>query len=292
LRGVIAIAAGGNHSLALDAEGNVTGWGRNTSGQVTAPMFRVPVTAIAAGGDYSLALLADGTVTAWGTNYNGQLSVPSGLQNVRAIAAGWSHAIALLNDGTVVCWGNNRAGQCTVPADLKNVVAVTAGDSHTVALRSDGSVASASGSALAAPPPPIALPASGAAITGGRGGGAAGTRSLSGGFVAASFNPRQRRLVAAGDSDGVVRVFKLGWRMAAPQPSEEALLRRFVDSAVHEAGAEGGSGSADRDSGSTDVGGGDKHAPAAQDEIAVNSITGFLRSVAGRGDGASAADVL
>ena len=100
--------------------------------------------------------------------------------------------------------------------------------------------------------------------------------------------------MAAGDSDGVVRVFKLGWRMAAPQPSEEALLRRFVDSAVHEAGAEGGGGGggADRDSGTADAGGADKQAPAAQDEIAVNSIAVFLRSVAGRGDSASAADVL
>lgn len=186
------------------------------------------------------------------------------------------------------------------------VVAATSGDGHVyvydlyastgrpaVVLRSDGSIASATGSALAAPPPPIALPATALPLVGGRGAGAAGARGgASGGFVAASFNPRQRRLVAAGDGDGVVRVFKLGWRMAAPQPSEEVLLRRFVDSAVHDAGAEGGGAERDAGSGGGDAAGGDKQAAAVPDEVAVNSIAGFLRSVAGHSDGASAADVL
>jgi alpha-tubulin suppressor-like RCC1 family protein len=133
LKGVKALAAGANHSLALLSDGTVMAWGANESGQLgdggTAESdvpVRVPglseVTAIAAGNEYSLALLSDGTVMAWGTNDQGQLGdgklassdVPvavSGLSGVTAIAAGGEHALALLSDGTAMAWGNDEFGQ-------------------------------------------------------------------------------------------------------------------------------------------------------------------------------------
>jgi alpha-tubulin suppressor-like RCC1 family protein len=133
LKGVKALAAGANHSLALLSDGTVMAWGGNESGQLgdggTAESdvpVRVPglseVTAIAAGNEYSLALLSDGTVMAWGTNDQGQLGdgklassdVPvavSGLSGVTAIAAGGEHALALLSDGTAMAWGNDEFGQ-------------------------------------------------------------------------------------------------------------------------------------------------------------------------------------
>ncbi len=88
-KSITMVAAGENHSLALDSDGNVYGWGANTFGQlgVTAStaiqsspvliasgsLAGVRVVAIAAGANHSLALTAEGGVFAWGNNSNGQL---------------------------------------------------------------------------------------------------------------------------------------------------------------------------------------------------------------------------
>ncbi len=81
---VVAIAAGGAHSLALTSTGAVYAWGANGSGQLgdgtTAPSdipvpIPVPgrVTGLAAGMAHSLALTATGAVYAWGYGTSGQL---------------------------------------------------------------------------------------------------------------------------------------------------------------------------------------------------------------------------
>ncbi|MGV3662890.1 MAG: choice-of-anchor D domain-containing protein [Prosthecobacter sp.] len=83
---------------------------------------------IAAGGDHSLALCADGTLAAWGSNSSGQLgnnsttnsSVPVAVlqstgvltgKTVIAISTGNPRSMALCSDGTLVAWGNNGYGQ-------------------------------------------------------------------------------------------------------------------------------------------------------------------------------------
>ena len=63
-------------------------WGNNSEGQATVPAGLSGVIAIAAGDDHSLALKSDGTVVAWGWNTYGQTNVPAGLSGVTAIAAG------------------------------------------------------------------------------------------------------------------------------------------------------------------------------------------------------------
>jgi alpha-tubulin suppressor-like RCC1 family protein len=148
--GVVAVAAGESHALALLADGTVLAWGHNASGELgdgSAPTDHhtpVPVAglgagsgvvAIAAGGTFSLALRADGTVLAWGNNQSGELgdgSAPTdhatpvpvaGLgpgSNVIAIVAGGASSYALKSDGTVLAWGNNRSGELgdgAAPAD-------------------------------------------------------------------------------------------------------------------------------------------------------------------------------
>lgn len=170
----VAIAAGDNHSLALDADGALWAWGRNYDGELgigTRGVYEdIPVqvtglagaVAVAAGGYHSLAVRADGTIWAWGNNYYGQLgdgtttrsATPlqvDGLTGAVAVAAGKYHSLAVKADGTVWAWGYNYYGQLgdgttterTTPVQVSGligVVAVAAGYSHSLALEADGSV--------------------------------------------------------------------------------------------------------------------------------------------------------
>ena len=134
------IAARGYHSLALNADGTVTAWGRNDYGQSSVPSGLTDVIAISGGLYHSLALKSDGTVVVWGDDTYDQRLVPSGLTDVVAIAAGGVHSLALKSDGTVVAWGYNDFGECNVPSDLTDVIAIAAGTWHSLALKSDGTV--------------------------------------------------------------------------------------------------------------------------------------------------------
>jgi len=174
LSGVVAVAAGSYHSLAVKDDGSVWAWGDNGSGQLgdgtwidrDAPVQvsgLSGVAAIAAGDYHSLAVKDDGSVWAWGYNGYGQLGdgtwnhryAPvqvSGLSGVVAVAAGYSHSLAVKDDGSVWAWGYNGYGQLgdgttiarSAPVQviglLSNVVAVAAGHSHSLAIKDDGSV--------------------------------------------------------------------------------------------------------------------------------------------------------
>ncbi|OGO84465.1 MAG: hypothetical protein A2Y22_05510 [Clostridiales bacterium GWD2_32_59] len=144
LSGIVQVAAGDNHTVALREDGTVYAWGYNGNGQLgnnsgTASSTPVQVVGaggtgilteinqIAASGNYTLALKNDGTVYAWGYNDKGQLGdntvtqklypvqVLGGLSGVTQIAAAsstvGSTAMALKSDGTVYAWGYNNVGQ-------------------------------------------------------------------------------------------------------------------------------------------------------------------------------------
>jgi len=177
LTGVSAVAAGGDHSLALNNDGMVWVWGYNSSGQLgdgtttdkSSPV-QVPgltgVSAIAAGDEHSLALKIDGTVWAWGNNEYNQLGdgtttqrsnpvqVPD-LTGVSAVAAGYRCSLALKSDGTVWAWGWNHCGQLgdgtttdafrgrSNPVQVTGLTGVTAISTvlyYSLALKSDGTV--------------------------------------------------------------------------------------------------------------------------------------------------------
>jgi hypothetical protein len=137
-RGVLEIAAGNNHSLALKSNGEVWAWGRNGDGELgnnSTANSSVPVqvvnqsdfVAIAGGGSHSLALKSNGEVWAWGSNSNGQLGdgtsgtdrlVPVKVadgdgvnSDFVAISGNNLHSLALKSNGEVWAWGRNSFGR-------------------------------------------------------------------------------------------------------------------------------------------------------------------------------------
>ena len=115
----------------------IMAWGNDTYGQLAVPADATNVIAIAAGGDHSLALRGDYTVVAWGDNSYGQCDVPPEATNVIAIADGETHCLALRLDGSLVAWGDDSSNQTKVPPAATNVVAISAGQGYSLALRSD-----------------------------------------------------------------------------------------------------------------------------------------------------------
>ncbi len=179
LSGVIAVAGGYYHSVALENDGTVWAWGYNVYGQLgdgtnwdrTTPVKILSgARAIAAGSYHSVALKNDGTVWAWGNNGNGQLGdgttvnkssptqvrLPDGtpLSDVVAISVNneSSASYAVKSDGTVWAWGDNSNGQLglgylnldrTIPVQVPGLVGVTnvaAGSAYTVAVKTNGTV--------------------------------------------------------------------------------------------------------------------------------------------------------
>jgi alpha-tubulin suppressor-like RCC1 family protein len=181
---VVAVAAGGYHSLALCSDGTVATWGYNNSGQLgenSTTHRRVPVAvnvlagtsalagkrvvAIAAGYYHNLALCDDGMVAAWGNNQFGHLGnnstthspVPVAVnaeagtsalagKTVVAVAAGVDHSIALCSDGKVVAWGYGIVGQLGTLNPMSGVVPVAVNkEAGTSALFGKSVVAIAAG---------------------------------------------------------------------------------------------------------------------------------------------------
>lgn len=171
----VAIAAGDNQALALQADGTVLSWGGNSEGDLGHgtvntnqldyfdPPGRVvgltEAVSIASGETHGLAARRDGSVWAWGGNNGSQLGMgpPSapvlearpvpGLSGVVAVAAGDYHSVALDRDGHVWTWGDNddsqlrRPGTNTAPGrveEVENAVAIAASGTQTVALLRDG----------------------------------------------------------------------------------------------------------------------------------------------------------
>ncbi len=141
--GVVAVAAGQGHALALTSSNTVIAWGLTTSPASTIPTGRnlTNITAIACGYNFSLVLSNNGTAFAWGDNSYGQTNIPTYVNNVAAISAGGTHALALQSNGTVLYWGSGT-GPTNPPNALlgPTTVAIASGGDHDMALLSTGNM--------------------------------------------------------------------------------------------------------------------------------------------------------
>jgi len=169
----VAVAAGQNQTVVLLANGTVSAFGNNGSGQlgvnVAGGTRQTPVTvlnitsatAVASGNDQTAVLLADGTVRTFGFNGSGRLGVGDtttrqtpvqvfGISSsATAIACGAFHTTVLLADGSMRTVGQNTSGQLGVADTVDRRIPVKVGVSgnkvacggyKTAVLLADGTV--------------------------------------------------------------------------------------------------------------------------------------------------------
>ena len=178
---IVQIAAGGKFCLALDADGQLWGWGDNEYQQLLpdakTAFVQTPtridtgdidIAYIDACGASVVLLDTQGTLWTWGCNTHHQLgydtkgkatnapqAVPLPLP-VKYVAAYSSQTYAILEDGSLWSWGNNSYGQLgqgfrssssegVLPGKCwdKDVVLVQGGSLFSIAMLEDGTLLSA-----------------------------------------------------------------------------------------------------------------------------------------------------
>ena len=174
--GVVAIAAGSEHTCATTNTGGARCWGSNGVGRLGngIPSRRATAvdvvgmssgtSSIAVGGDHACARTTGGGVKCWGSNLVGGIGdgttsnalIPVDVvglaSGVGAVGAGTVHTCALMNSGGLKCWGrnsNNELGDGTTtqrltPMDVtglaSGIAGVVGGFAHTCALTVSGGV--------------------------------------------------------------------------------------------------------------------------------------------------------
>lgn len=172
---ILSISVGKDFSCALNTQGGVKCWGRNSEGQLgdgtridsTTPVptsyLTSGVSNISSKWQSTCAVLTGGSLKCWGMNDSGQagdstasrLLKPVSNINFTGIAidlsAGEDHSCLRANDGNVYCWGQNDWGELgdnsrvnrtrpTIISGLNGIIAIDNGESHSCALNSQGGV--------------------------------------------------------------------------------------------------------------------------------------------------------
>ncbi|MBD90092.1 MAG: hypothetical protein CL940_07130 [Deltaproteobacteria bacterium] len=151
---LVSIRAGGGHTLALQADGVLWGWGVPSYWQ---PPEGLLFQRIAAGKSHSCGIDLSGSVHCWGIqdggNWDfGQVTLTPTQGSYIDVATGYNHSCAVQSDGAVVCWGIGSEDNLTeaqepyekgqvkdTPAEAM-FLEVGAGHSFSCGLKTDGGV--------------------------------------------------------------------------------------------------------------------------------------------------------
>jgi len=168
------ISAGGNHTIAIKADGSLWAWGDNSEGilgdgtsgvenrKLTPTRISSDTNWVSiSGGNHTIAIKTDGSLWAWGYNEYGQLgdgtttsrNTPTRIgtdTNWKSVSGG-NHTIAIKTDGSLWAWGYNSNGQLgdgtrtnrNIPIRIgtdTNWKSVSAMFGHTLAIKTDGSL--------------------------------------------------------------------------------------------------------------------------------------------------------
>ena len=168
------VATGLTHSLALDEEGNLWGWGKNSYGQLgdgTTEDKRSPIKIkakakfkqIAVGSAYSFAIDEEGNLLAWGYNGYGQLGdgtttdktspvqIMKGTKFTQISVGGDAYSLAIDEEGNLWGWGKNFYGQLgdgTIENKTSSIKIkpetkfkqIATGDGHSLAIDEEGNL--------------------------------------------------------------------------------------------------------------------------------------------------------
>jgi len=164
-----AAAAGDDHTLIVQSDGDLFAWGRNNFGQIgdrSRTNRSTPVqaagdwVAVSGGSSHTLAVDSQGRLYAWGREEEGQLGLGTGLTDPideptqvgtlsawSDVAAGQYHSLALQADGSLWAFGSNNSGQLGLGGTLgithtptevtpgQTYQNITAGDTYSLAVR-------------------------------------------------------------------------------------------------------------------------------------------------------------
>jgi alpha-tubulin suppressor-like RCC1 family protein len=138
---VVAVSAGGNHSLALRTDSGVVAFGSNYVNQCSTPPSATGVIQIAAGLNHSLILKTDGSIEAWGDDQFGQSTVPSGLAiantEMSGVAAAGNASLAWTNSGQIFAWGGTEDSKLNTPP-IYDVTNIYCGLEHAISTNISG----------------------------------------------------------------------------------------------------------------------------------------------------------
>jgi alpha-tubulin suppressor-like RCC1 family protein len=167
----VDVTAGGFHTCAAKATGEVLCWGANILGQAgqeevddvltpTAVDAPEALIFVEAGANHTCGVTGAGLAYCWGNNSYGQLGDETRISTHEpeqviadveflALSAGTTHTCAIAQDGHLYCWGSNADGQLgadgpsasTRPRPVSSELAfsdLAAGGGHTCALSRDG----------------------------------------------------------------------------------------------------------------------------------------------------------